>query len=98
MAVTYGQVSCPSNANTPIIAAANANTVYQGKHFPRTIQLINLSAWDCYLGGDTSLSTANGYLLKANASITIQLLGAGDAIYGRAASNTAVISYLCTGS
>jgi len=88
-----GQVACPSNAATAIVAAANTNSVYVGRGSARTLVLSNPSAQAIYLGGDTSLTSATGFLLAAGATVTLTL-GAGDALYGRGASATPTLHYL----
>lgn len=95
--MTAGQVSCPSNAGTQIVAAANANTTYIGAGQPRTLVLYNPSAQGIYLGSADTVTSATGFLLAAGATVTV-VLYARDAVYGRGASATPTIHFLETGT
>ena len=95
MALLFGQVACPSNAATQIVAAANANVDGSagGAMGSRSVTLLNLSAWDCYIG-DSTVTSAYGYLLKANSTPLTLQLRLGDSVYGHGAANTPVISWI----
>lgn len=96
MAVSTNQITCPSNTATVILAAANTNSVYVGRGTPRYVTITNPSAQGIYLGGDTSLTTANGYLLPAGATVNLTI-SAGDALYGRGAQFSPVLHYITSG-
>lgn len=97
MAVVSGQVACPSNTTTAIIAAANSNATYVGSGTLRTVVLTNPSATGVWIGGTSAVTSATGFLLASNATVTLSL-AAGDALFGRGASLTPTVYYLATGS
>lgn len=96
MAVATNKVSVPSNTVTAIVPAANSNAQASGYTRMRTVVLKNVSSWGIYIG-DSAVSASTGYLLASgDAPISFQI-GVGDAIYGLAVQNTAVVTYLVTG-
>lgn len=97
MAVISGQVTCPSNAATLVVAALNSNANATGAPgATRSALISNPSAQAIYLGG-SAVSSATGFLLAAGASVTLQL-SLADALYGRGASFSPVLQYLVGGS
>lgn len=81
---------------TAIVPAANPNASPSGARFGNISAVItNLDgAITVYLGGSAVDST--GYPLLHGASVTVSL-GAGDTVYGLAASGTPNVAYLATG-
>ncbi len=94
MAVTVGQVVCPSNADTVVVPAANTSTDASAGNYghERTVVLSNPSAQGIYIG-DSAETAATGFLLATNVVISLTLQKA-DAIYGRGASASPTIHFI----
>jgi len=60
------------------------------------VVVLNTSAQGIYIG-DASVTTANGFLLLTNQSVSLNL-GANESIYGRGASSSPVASFIESGA
>ena len=95
MAVQAGQVVCPSNTGTTIVAAANTNAIYSGQRGQaRDVTLYNPSAQGIFVG---PTGAATEFLLAAGSTIRLSL-NQGEALLGRGASSSPTIHYLVTGA
>jgi hypothetical protein len=101
MTVVSGQVACPSNAAVQIIAAASnasdASSAGARIQNNRTVMITNPSSQSVYLGGDNTVTSATGYLLVQNGTVSLTLRP-NDSVWGRGAQFTPVVHYIESGS
>lgn len=97
MAVSTGQVTCPSNADTVIVAALSAADESSVAGAPkRQVIVKNPSAQGVYVGTSTETS-ATGYLLASGDAPLTLYLDPTESLYGRGASSSPVVHFIITG-
>ncbi len=98
MTLLCGQVVCPSNAATVIVAAASSADGSAVQGFPRrAVTISNPSAQAVYLG-DAAVTSATGLLLAALTGSVQLFLAPNEAVYGRGASASPTVSFIETGT
>ena len=93
MAIGFGQVICPSNAATVIVAAASATALGSQSSPKRVVTIANFSSFDIYLG-DSNVTSSNGFLLKAGGTPLTLSLSLSDSVYGKGSANSPIASWI----
>lgn len=93
MTITYNQVSVATTGTTAIVPALNSTLTFSAENSRRSVTITNRTSNPVYLGGDTSLTSSNGYLLAASTQVTFVLLSQ-DAIYGVATGGASTVSFI----